>query len=208
MFWWALVRVRSRKMVFVMALIPVVLAPICRTISYIEEGRFPFNSTSFQNHADSLAIGCLLALCLGTSGQTMEKYILRHPGKLFMASVLCIGLPLVATRLFMLGPFTVPFGSTFGAIGIALLLALSLFFSSSRVCSWLDARAVATIGTWSYSIYLWQQIFCTAPSDLGLRAVPWWLTFPFWLLPVFFVAIASYYLIERPFLKMKTRFKS
>jgi peptidoglycan/LPS O-acetylase OafA/YrhL len=96
------------------------------------------------------------------------------------------------------------------ASGRALLLAVSTPVSAfllgsiivwvinsdgwfTRACS---ARLPVWIGHLSYSIYLWQQLF------LGDVKLHWW-TFPALLA----VSCASYYLIERPSLRMKDSLK-
>jgi peptidoglycan/LPS O-acetylase OafA/YrhL len=57
-----------------------------------------------------------------------------------------------------------------------------------------------------YSIYIWQQLFCTQPEVFGLGKV-WWMSFPGWLVPALTVAFISYYGFERPFLRLRTRFR-
>jgi len=62
---------------------------------------------------------------------------------------------------------------------------------------------VVRIGILSYSIYLWQQLFLN-PADVHRF---WWQTFPA-NLPLCFVAAGlSYYLLERPFLRLTERLR-
>jgi peptidoglycan/LPS O-acetylase OafA/YrhL len=65
----------------------------------------------------------------------------------------------------------------------------------------LGSRVLRTAGTLSYSLYIWQQLF------LGQGG--WsWTVFPLNLLCVLAVAVAGHLLVERPFLRLKSRFSS
>jgi len=63
----------------------------------------------------------------------------------------------------------------------------------------LNARPLVFIGTLSYSLYLWQQVFLNRRGSSDLQS------FPVNLFLVGLVALASYYLVERPFLRMRVR---
>jgi peptidoglycan/LPS O-acetylase OafA/YrhL len=55
------------------------------------------------------------------------------------------------------------------------------------------------VGTLSYSIYLWQQIFINRNSTSIIS------TFPVDLILVGACALGSYYLVERPFLRWRPK---
>lgn len=61
----------------------------------------------------------------------------------------------------------------------------------------LNTRLLIWIGTLSYSLYLWQQAFVYGGFKLAA---------PYNLIAIFTAAMTSYYLIERPFLRLKRRF--
>jgi peptidoglycan/LPS O-acetylase OafA/YrhL len=71
--------------------------------------------------------------------------------------------------------------------------------------SWLNQSLVCQIGVLSYSIYIWQQLFAS-PAEFMLRPV-WWLSFPGWLVPALVVALVSYYGLERPWFRLRARFR-
>lgn len=61
----------------------------------------------------------------------------------------------------------------------------------------LSSPPIALLGVWSYSLYLWQQIFLVHPIALPNS---WMHEYPLiWPLPLFSITLASYYLIERHF---------
>jgi peptidoglycan/LPS O-acetylase OafA/YrhL len=55
------------------------------------------------------------------------------------------------------------------------------------------------LGTLSYSLYLWQQMFLRGDEEKPMDH------FPLRLVACFAAAVASSYLIERPFLKLRGR---
>ncbi len=85
------------------------------------------------------------------------------------------------------------------SICIALTLDSVLTFPSSAIGRFLNRKSVAYLGLLSYSIYLWQQIF------LDRWMHHWFNIFPVNLVCVFACALGSFYLVERPFLKLKSR---
>ena len=63
----------------------------------------------------------------------------------------------------------------------------------------LNARPVVFVGVLSYSLYLWQQPFLNRHSSHAMAAFPLNIVFAFG------AALASYYLIERPALRLRAR---
>jgi peptidoglycan/LPS O-acetylase OafA/YrhL len=63
----------------------------------------------------------------------------------------------------------------------------------------LNTKTLVVIGTLSYSLYIWQQLFLNAGSTYWINAFPQNLIF------AFLAAAASYYLVESPVLRLRTR---
>lgn len=63
--------------------------------------------------------------------------------------------------------------------------------------AFLDWRPMVWLGTMSYSLYVWQQMFLNRNVDRALS------TFPLNLILAFSCALLSFYFIERPFLFLK-----
>lgn len=205
LFWWFVAKKGTGKFAVGLLILPILAAPVCRVIGYVSHFRFPFDGHSFLCRGDSVAIGCLLALSLDRWGETLGQIFQRRIGLLSALALLAIAIPQMLSRCFLLGPLNIPFGATMTGCGIALLIGVSIFSPRSRLFHWLEWRPIIAIGVMSYSIYLWQQIFCTNPKDFGLDHAPWFLSFPYWLVPVFVVAFLSYEFIEKPFLRLKSR---
>lgn len=98
-------------------------------------------------------------------------------------------------------------GHTLQASGFAILLLDSVIAPEKRIYSLLNRRLAKHIGVLSYSIYMWQQLFCN-PQLLGLNSQIWWMAFPGWLIPVLLVAHLSYYGLEMPFFRLRKRYGS
>jgi peptidoglycan/LPS O-acetylase OafA/YrhL len=58
------------------------------------------------------------------------------------------------------------------------------------------------VGTLSYSLYLWQQLFLNRESSAWIN------TFPQNLILAIAAALASYFLLEKPFLRLRHRLKA
>jgi peptidoglycan/LPS O-acetylase OafA/YrhL len=195
--------------------IPVVVSPIVRVVAsaYISSGRsFPWfldpllRQFSLFNCFDSLAIGCAAAFLLHHRWKWIEDNLAIQPWLPFLAGVVLVVTPHFLWRLARFSFFTVPFRNTSQAIGLMILVVQSVTSPKWGPYPILNWKPVVWVGVLSYSLYIWQQIFCTTPSEYGLPSV-WWLSFPEWLLPVLAVAALSYYGLEKPFLRLRRRFR-
>jgi peptidoglycan/LPS O-acetylase OafA/YrhL len=193
--------------------IPILVAPVARVMGYKQ---FPallapiFRGQSFFSYFDALAVGCACAVLLSRYREPIEKYFKARPRGTFVVGLTLL---LVTYVLFKLSPKAaflrtalVPLGPTAQAFGFAILVLQSIISPQWGVYRMLNFGWIRQIGVLSYSIYIWQQLFCTTPQTFGLGHV-WWMSFPFWLLPVFTLAFVSYYGFERPFLGLRARFR-
>jgi peptidoglycan/LPS O-acetylase OafA/YrhL len=68
-----------------------------------------------------------------------------------------------------------------------------------------NLKGLIYVGTISYSIYIWQQIFFyTSAKDFGVPDY-FFFHFPFNLILAIAVGMASFYLIERPMMSLRKR---
>jgi peptidoglycan/LPS O-acetylase OafA/YrhL len=82
----------------------------------------------------------------------------------------------------------------------AALIYLSAGFSNKWVRGVLAWRPLVALGVVSYSFYVWQQLF-TGRSGLP----PWCSTWPTNVMCIAAAGMLSYFLIERPFMRIKER---
>ncbi len=144
---------------------------------------------------DSLFLGCWVALMLSVPGLRARIRALLVPPVWF-----ALALALMATIVFQ------PPGVLFLiSLLIPVLLAGTVLRSSGLVGQLLEVPALKWVGRMSYSLYLWQQLFLIqryAPQPVPFPQLQ---TFPMNLVMIFACAAASYYLIERPAIRLGHR---
>jgi peptidoglycan/LPS O-acetylase OafA/YrhL len=151
-----------------------------RWISWPHNDRLGPNDSTLVR-ADALLIGCLLALAL--SDERMRFTAIRW-AKTLALPALAVFLVCVA-RFHWLPPLHED-------IAIAFLLSATVLYPGHRWSRLLSFRPLAWLGVISYSIYIWQELFMHIRSLYTLVALP-------------LVAVASYYLIERPCVRVGRR---
>jgi peptidoglycan/LPS O-acetylase OafA/YrhL len=112
-----------------------------------------------------------------------------------------LALVLLTNRYLYYAPVNV-FGTSFINVALAILIHRSVYCYGDRVGSILNSRPLASIGVLSYSLYLWQQPF------LNRNSASWITAFPQNIILAVAAATASYTLLERPFLKLRSYLRS
>jgi peptidoglycan/LPS O-acetylase OafA/YrhL len=208
---WPIIFIFTKKHTVKILWFLIICIALDRIFSY--DYTYPrFTNTIFST-GDALLIGCLFAI-------KRDKIVIwvHAVGKwnifLFPAMLLCI---IIYNFLYHLSPIpNGPINSTLlknillpvaygliGSMGVFtnLLIGFIIIFSIQIKNAWysfLNFPLIEHIGKLSYSIYLWQQIF-SFMNKLPLLPL---------LLCIYLSACFSYYLIERPFLRLKTKFNS
>jgi len=83
---------------------------------------------------------------------------------------------------------------------ICMALASTLVVEEGLAYKLLNARLLVWIGTISYSVYVWQELFLVHPAaaiPLGSLS-----SFPLNIICVFVVSSLSFYFVERPFIAL------
>ena len=157
--WPASLLVLGKRKGFLVAASLLILCPLVRTLSIFHVWHAP-ESAAFEMLADSLACGCLLALWRAK----------LHENKWYQA--------MLNSRFFWLLPLMIllvsafhrspkiyyTIGLTFTNIGVAICLDWCVMWSAGKVGRILNSRVMVYVGTLSYSIYLWQQLFINRNS--------------------------------------------
>ena len=148
---------------------------------------------------DPILIGCYVSL----NRERLEAWIRTWRGEARIVTaiivVVLIGMPLAEHRLG--GFWNATYGVTVEAALIAIVIVVLNFRSEFWCARWLRARPVVFIGTISFSLYLWQQPF--ANPDLQVPHA-----FPLGIVWALMAATASYFLVEKPFLRLKDRYSA
>jgi peptidoglycan/LPS O-acetylase OafA/YrhL len=197
--WPALLLLLSPARAMRAAVAMIFAAPIIRAGMF-----FYFDATptalgrQFQAVADALACGCILAGFYNRLGQ-VSAYIRWQQFPLYPLLPLAL---LAASGLTykLSSPFYYIAGQSIANIACFLLLDYAVRRSQSPIGALLNTRLCSLLGAWSYSLYLWQELFLDY-EPTGLR-----IPFPLNLIFVFATALFSYYFVERVFFGLRHRF--
>ena len=154
---------------------------------------------AFETRFDGLAVGCLLAIAVDQSSivTLAERCAARS-----WYSLVTLGL-LLMSRTVLPGAFHYSIGFTVDALLVGLLIVQILQLYQSRFWRWLEWPATRYIGAISYPMYLYHAW----GASIG-RRVPGnflYIKFAGGVIATIALASISYYIIERPILRLKPR---
>lgn len=155
---------------------------------------------AFDTRLDNLAVGCLLALAVDYDTVVAAA---RRVAKRSWFPIVTLAL-LLTSRIATPESYHYSIGFTVDALLVATLIVQLLQLYRTRLWSWLEWPAVRYLGAISYPIYLYHQW----GASVGRRVVGDAHAFEFAAGVVATVVLASgsYYVIERPFLRLKARY--
>ncbi len=155
--------------------------------------------------APSLVIGALLAISLYKGWLKKIHPKLMHP---LLAFSIVFAILIYLPRTFNIAPlFYRPFDYILSSVFIATFIYYAINCSPrNALYKFLNFSIICHIGILSYSIYLWQQLFFAKAINYN-TVHPYWIVFPANVIFIGIAALISYYMIERPFLKLKKHFR-
>jgi peptidoglycan/LPS O-acetylase OafA/YrhL len=176
----------------------ILFGPVARSCAWLFLRGTPYGDLElFPTVADSLAMGCLLAKIGGwLEGKNWYLQLFRP-----VYSAGLVALILLLNR-YLGYTLVAVFGSSVINASLAVLIHRSVYCSSDwigRVFNW---KPVAFVGVLSYSLYLWQQLFLNRNSTAWVNAFPQNLVF------AVAAALGSYFLLEKPLLKLRHRLRA
>jgi len=189
----------GRRRAFWGAAAMLIVAPAVRIIMWHRGQEDPDQWLPiFPAVADALATGCLLAGL--RTWLHAESWYMK-----FLKSPAFVVVPAVLAAVFYFGPLHLLFlhavGHTILNITVVLCMDRVVTLPRGPIGWFLNCRPMVFIGVLSYSLYLWQQPFLNRFSDSPVAA------FPLNLCLVFLAALSSYFLVEKPLLKLRKRFR-
>jgi len=155
---------------------------------------------AFDTRLDNLGVGCLLALAVdydtvvATAGWVAKRS---------WFPILTVAL-LLTSRLAMPESYHYSIGFTVDALLVAILIVQLLQLYRTRLWSWLEWPTVRYLGAISYPIYLYHQWGASVGRRIAGDAHAF--EFAAGVMATIVLASGSYYVIERPFLKLKARY--
>ena len=159
---------------------------------------------AFDTRADHLLVGCLLAVALRAGVWTgLWRWLCASP----WLTAIPVGMLVLSSAL------AFQFGSTYrDAVGfvidpllVAVLIVQTIAHPAAGLGIALNWNWMRYLGTISYSVYLYQQLVLEPVQKLLLRQPA--VALPAAILVVILTASASYWIVERPFLRLKKRFE-
>jgi peptidoglycan/LPS O-acetylase OafA/YrhL len=155
---------------------------------------------AFDTRLDNLAVGCLLALAVD-----YERVVAAAEtwAKRSWFPIVTVAL-LLTSRVALPEAYHYSIGFTVDALLVAVLIAQLLQLYRTRLWCWLEWPVIRYLGTISYPIYLYHQWGASVGRRLGGGTYS--VEFAAGVLATIALASGSYFVIERPFLKLKTRF--
>lgn len=188
---------KSMRLASVTAL--VIAAPIWRRLA--TTGPDFINPSRTDLRLLPILCGCLLALALHAPRLRLWMPRLHANQRWLVAACL----PIVIVSAFA-PAITIPgMRGVLHSVGTVAIAGLVVAATNSRpgiLSTILNAPPVAWLGTLSYSLYLWQQPF--APALFGSSSL-WFRAYPVNILLAFACALASFYLVERPLMRLRNR---
>ena len=178
----------------------LVLFPFFRLASYYLLPDFRGNMNyMFHTAGDCILYGCLGALLLNFNFVYVKKFLVVFEKiNIYIAAFVI---------LFILSPMLqttwLPTKSGFitHVIDPLCIICLIIWLIESKNKLWklFNNKFIVTLGMYSYSIYIWQQLFLTKQNTTFTGM------FPFNYIFTFILAWVSYNLVEKQFLKLKSR---
>ena len=183
--------------------VAVLVVWIHRTLCHLVYGvRLEYIYRAFDTRMDHLAVGCLLAVLLkiGTL-DGFARWVTRHSWYPVITLLLLFG----AQPLHESITFTYVIGYAIEPLLVAILLIQVIWFADTGIWRMVENPVVRYLGRISYPLYLWQQLTLFTAKRIS-EGLPLLVQFAFAIAVTVAFASASYYLVEKPFLKLKNRF--
>jgi peptidoglycan/LPS O-acetylase OafA/YrhL len=188
---------RRGQRVLIVLIVLIVAVPLGRAATYFAAPALRGQlGMMLHTGVDPILVGCWIALNAERLDAWIRAWPRRSRAPTAIVLVLLVAMPIVEARLggFWYATYGVTLEAGLAGLLIAVLIARPDFWFSRL----LRTRAFGFVGTISFSLYLWQQLFmhpggpATLPFPLGVAAA-------------LAAAALSHACIETPFLRIKDR---
>ncbi|HEY1922085.1 MAG TPA: acyltransferase [Tepidisphaeraceae bacterium] len=198
-FWPILIFFLRPKRAIIAAGIYVALTPAIRFLVWRQHQEWLDIDYVSITQMGSIATGCILGFVVFNYDQWLMR-ILNGRRAVVLTALSLLALVGSAIMNHMSGKYYLFLGDPAASILVAASMLGIWFTPGGYLHRWLNTPALVGVGILSYSVYLWQQPF-TGPD-----AATWMDRWPQNVLLIFVAAAGSYFIVERPFLKLKARF--
>jgi peptidoglycan/LPS O-acetylase OafA/YrhL len=180
------------------AFILIAVMPEVRLASYfVTPGSRGQLGMMLHTALDGIMFGCLLACCEGNP-RFERIFAMLNRGAVAILAVAFLFLinPYISSHV---RGYSVTYGMTFSYVAITMIIFWCVRNPSGAVGRILQTRGLVYLGTISYGVYLWQQLFLTPFPEYRILAFPW--NIPLSVA----VAMISYHLIELPIQRLRRK---
>ncbi len=203
---WPLVFKFARPFRKYFAFLIILFGPIMRLLYLRTPYPWMDELTIFQR-LDAIMWGCVFAMYHDRILEYCKAITVRYSKAIWLPFVAVVALSLmtVLNRDLQLhwGYAITAFGGTSGTIAdiaIGLIIVTSIHYTRTGWYRFLNAKAMNRVGELSYSLYIWQQLFFSAAIGGAGRL-------PVNILLIFGVANVSYFLVEKPILRLRSKLR-
>jgi peptidoglycan/LPS O-acetylase OafA/YrhL len=194
-----------RKLAARLALILALAGPVLPLTDYF---LFPAlrGSDGIEARIGLLMAGCAIAFVLDSPSWKQQIRMLPKwpiPARALLVLILLLGAPFGPSASASIGARIVRMASpSLEALLVALALPTLIAGKPGLAFRVLNLPLARHFGKLSFSIYIWQQLFLVPGSCNTFMPLLWR------LLALYFVSLCSYYFLERPFLRLRSRFRN
>ncbi len=198
---------RRQGLAIGLLLFPMLVCPVLRTgfiqahwnNEWVVRALGPFSITVY---GDTVAVGCFGAFMYRAYRDRLTRFATRTS---LAGAVVALVISMVSTHWigYRMASALVP---PVQAIATLCAIWVTLEDRSSRLYRVLNAPPVVWLGTVSYSLYVWQQLLLSQFAGPRLAPLPVY-DWRLWWVAAIACACVSHYLVERPFLSVRDRFR-
>jgi len=191
-----------KKNVFISLISINIICSFFRVLNYSFPEVSRMTGGVFFMHCDFLLFGAFVAFYLIEHKDYLKKSI--YPFR-YVFLVIAIITLIFASRIEYYSAINILISGNLILFANLYILVFFILFPYSTLGNILELKPLKWIGKLSYSLYIWQQLFLGS-TDLFIQYKSLSL-FPYNFLMIFIFAILSYFVIEKPFLKLKEKVK-
>jgi len=191
---------RGRRALITGVAVAAALAVAWRVWLTVHGADVAYLYNAFDTRFDNLAVGCLLALAADRQAVIRSAEAISRRAWYPLVTLAL----LIASRSFTPAWYHYTAGLTVNAVLMMALIAQLLLLYASPLWSWLEHPVTRYLGAISYPMYLYHQWGDAVGRHAAAGEVA---IFVVGLSATIALASGSYYVVERPFLKLKARFE-
>jgi len=196
---------KSRWTVAFIAFSIAILAWFLRIYLTLDGSSYTRVYFGLDTRADALMIGCVLGIITSSSLLTDKIQKILSKWLFVLAPVIVIYLGIVAFTMAADHPQTNYWVFFSVALSTAIFLAHLLINSKTLIHKLLSMKWLVWVGSISYGLYLWHYPIFRLMKSLEYQ---WEVIMTLGVIVTFTISIFSYYVLEKPILKMKKRYNS